>query len=186
MKPRQLSHRAGVPPPDTVLCVCVCGAGRHGGGGCPAPLNLRNVRGPTVHVLPLPKLHCITKSLTEKRPPGDPQHSPPGGPHTGGRPLLPWAPGHHPHNTQHRPLMAKACTSLAGLRGAGKQLTFSREIFFLPQPSQVMGNLGQTSWCAWGEAVRSVRGRTRGVPALGPGRHHCPRQHGPAVPRRPT
>lgn len=33
-------------------------------------------------------------------------------------------------------------------RGSGKRLTFSREIFFLPQPLQVKGNLGQTSWCA--------------------------------------
>lgn len=46
--------------------------------------------------------------------------------------------------------------NLQGTRHLPHALTwswnFSREIFFLPQPSQVKGNLGQTSWCAFKSA----------------------------------
>lgn len=54
----------------------------------------------------------------------------------------PWEP--HP---QSRGVACPLNTTL--LRGTRGALTFSRVIFFLPQPSQVKGNLGQTWWCAW-------------------------------------
>lgn len=133
--------------------------------------------------------HCpslvvsITKSLTEKWPTGDPDTRPQAI-------TSPRVPGGDPMARSRLPT-AKATPS-SQVRGARTQLTFSRGTF-LPQLSQVKGNLGQIAWCALKRSSQKRQRWCKGHADAGtrPGaRSHCtwchhPQLQGPRGPQDP-